>query len=138
MFCIICGDGLLYMHAKYILQHGSSGRIKYLLTIRQGRHEIKERFIILLEGADGVGVGAVDASAREVETRYSVTGALKEVPDLKPAPGTVARAMHEDIVLGLKRFCDHIFPHSICSLVVIFLGLLFFLPYLSALVYINK
>lgn len=97
-------------YTKYILHHSSVR--KYLLTIRQGLHEIKERPIVLLEGADGVRVGAVDAGAREVETRNSVAGALEEVPNLKPAPGSVAHAMHEDKVPGLKRSCDHLFLHS--------------------------
>lgn len=41
----------------------------YLLVLRQGRHDAEEGCIVLIDGEDGVGVGRVDAGARQVRAR---------------------------------------------------------------------
>lgn len=41
----------------------------YLLVLRQGRQEAEEGCIVLIDGEDGVGVGRVDAGARQVRAR---------------------------------------------------------------------
>jgi hypothetical protein len=42
--------------------------LKDLLIIRQGRHEVHYRFVIIIKGMNRIGVGRIDASAFEINT----------------------------------------------------------------------
>lgn len=69
----------------------------------QGLHESGEWHGVGVEGGDGVGVGAVEAGAGEVEAGDSVAGFLQEGGELVPAPGAVAGAMnHHKVMMSLS------------------------------------
>lgn len=81
--------------------HGTGGC--YLLVLRQGRHDAEEGCIVLIDGEDGVGVGRVDAGARQVRARDAMAWCLQEAPELEPAPGSMAGAMHQHEVMPFRH-----------------------------------
>ena len=66
------------------------------MGVRQGRHELEERRVVVMERSDVVGV---DEGAGEVDAGDAVGGALEQARKLEPAPGAVAGTVHQDKVL---------------------------------------
>ena len=66
------------------------------MGVRQGRHELEERRVVVMERSDVVGV---DEGAGEVDAGDAASGALEQARKLEPAPGAVAGTVHQDKVL---------------------------------------
>lgn len=77
----------------------------YLLILRQWRHEINQRFVILFKANNGIGVGGMNSGAGEVEARDLAAIGLEKPPESEPAPGSMADAVNQNKVTQWRRLC---------------------------------
>ncbi|KAF8648833.1 hypothetical protein HU200_064533 [Digitaria exilis] len=66
-----------------------------LVAVRQGCHELDERRVVLIKGADVVGVDEAAGGSGEVDAGDAVSGGLEQAGELEPAPGAVAGTVHK-------------------------------------------
>uniref|UniRef100_A0A0E0F1Y2 Uncharacterized protein n=1 Tax=Oryza meridionalis TaxID=40149 RepID=A0A0E0F1Y2_9ORYZ len=67
--------------------------------IKTAGHEVKKRRVVVVEGADVVGIDEAAGRAGEVDGGDTVAGVLEQAEEPEPAPGAMAGAVHKDEVL---------------------------------------